>query len=446
MDDDSHIPLYFVIAAFFFIIAAVSAYAEFALKNFNETELEKNDTDGDSRKRRRLVAICDNDTDYIEAAHMLKAFCVIFAACGAFLAVLNILTVKNVTLTFPRLLGLLAAVSAGVTFLSSIFVYLIPKHLALMNTEKAALRMEGFIRVIRVLLLPFVYLNYYLAKLILALFRVKITRSPEKVTEEDILSMVTEGQETGVIGDEESEIISNVFDLNDKTAAEVMTHRTEICAVSVSESFDNIVKLACEERYSRIPVYEETVDNIIGIIHIKDLLGQSRENFQISSVIREASFIPETQKIDDVFRTLKSSSTHLAVVVDEYGGTAGIITMEDILEELVGNIRDEYDQDEAIIEEKEITQLGENIYLVAGLTQISTINDTLDVEIPDDEFETLSGFVIDQLGEIPEENTHPQVEFEGIKFTVETSNDKIITLCKLELPEKEEEDSGKSKD
>ena len=440
MDDDSHIPLYFLLAAFFFVIAVVSSYAEFALQNFNESELDKSTSDGESKKQRRLAAISLNDTDYIEAAHLLKTFSVIFAACGADLAILNLLTVKDVILTFPRFLGILAAFSAVMTLITSVFVYLIPRHLALMNTEKAALRMEGYIRAARTLLLPFVYINYYFAKFILALFRVKISRSPEKVTEEDILSMVTEGQETGVIGDEESEIISNVFDLNDKTAAEVMTHRTEICAVSVSDSFDDIVKLACEERYSRLPVYEDSVDNIIGIIHIKDLLGQDRDNFRLDAVIREASFIPETQKIDDVFRTLKSSSTHLAVVVDEYGGTAGIITMEDILEELVGNIRDEYDQEEAIIEEKEITHLGGNSYLVAGLTQISTINETLGVEIPDDQFETLSGFVIDKLGEIPEENTRPTVEAEGITFTVEASNDKIITLCKLELPEKPTEE------
>ena len=280
---------------------------------------------------------------------------------------------------------------------------------------------------------PFVKFNYLISKAILSLFRLRISRTPEKITEDTIISLVNEGQESGAIDDDEREMISNVFDLNDKTAGDVMTHRTEITAIAEDCSYDEIMEIAINERYSRIPVYRENIDEIIGIIHTKDLLGITAESFSIQNIIRDASFVPESQKLDDVLNILRTSSVHLAVVVDEYGGTAGIVTMEDILEELVGNIRDEYDSDEELIEEQEIRKTGENEYLVAGLTEIETVNRELDINIPDDEYGTLSGFMISLIGQIPEENDHTEAVFNNIKLTVQDSNDKIITLIKIEI-------------
>ncbi|MBP5730540.1 MAG: HlyC/CorC family transporter, partial [Clostridia bacterium] len=439
--DDSSVPIQLLIGILSFILSIIFACAENALDKLNDSELKKNSQRSGGKRFDRLLKISDDDTDYIEAMHTGKLFTLFVSVLCFFLIILNSV-VLDLDLGFQILAVILYL--AVCTLVSSVFVYLIPRHITTQDPIRTGTRLVGFIVLFRTLLFPFVRLNYYLAKAILRLFRVRITRAPEKITEDSIISMVNEGQESGVIGDEEREMISNVFNLDDKTAGDVMTHRTEICAVEDTDPLDKILDVACGERYSRIPVYRETVDNIIGIIHIKDLLRIDPATFKLENVLREAAFVPESQKLDEVLDVLRKNSTHLAVVVDEYGGTAGIVTMEDILEELVGNIYDEYDTEEEIIEEQEITQLGDDTYLVAGLTSIETVNEQLGVEIPDDEYGTVSGFVIGLLGKIPEEDTHPEADYKELHFTVESSNDKIITQLRIDIrdeAETEEEES-----
>ena len=441
MVDDSSVPIQLLIGILSFILSIIFACAENALDKLNDSELKKNSQRSGGKRFDRLLKISDDDTDYIEAMHTGKLFTLFVSVLCFFLIILNSV-VLDLDLGFQILAVILYL--AVCTLVSSVFVYLIPRHITTQDPIRTGTRLVGFIVLFRTLLFPFVRLNYYLAKAILRLFRVRITRAPEKITEDSIISMVNEGQESGVIGDEEREMISNVFNLDDKTAGDVMTHRTEICAVEDTDPLDKILDVACGERYSRIPVYRETVDNIIGIIHIKDLLRIDPATFKLENVLREAAFVPESQKLDEVLDVLRKNSTHLAVVVDEYGGTAGIVTMEDILEELVGNIYDEYDTEEEIIEEQEITQLGDDTYLVAGLTSIETVNEQLGVEIPDDEYGTVSGFVIGLLGKIPEEDTHPEADYKELHFTVESSNDKIITQLRIDIrdeAETEEEES-----
>ena len=245
--------------------------------------------------------------------------------------------------------------------------------------------------------------------------------------------MVNEGQEKGVIGDDESEMINNIFEFDDKTAMDVMTHRTEIAAINIKDTFEHVIDMAAEERYSRFPVYDSNVDNIIGIIHIKDLLKVNKDTFNLNTIMRSPSFVPESQKIDDVFNILKDNNTHMAIVVDEYGGTAGLVTMEDILEELVGNIRDEYDEAEEI--ENNIEQIDDATYIVDGLMEIDYINDELDLDLPTDEYETISGLIIALLGEIPEEEEHPEIDYKNYKFSVLDSNEKIIKAVKIKVNE-----------
>ena len=430
MVDDSSVPIQLVIGIISFILSIIFACAENALDKLNDSELKKNSQKTGGKRYERLLKISADDTDYIEAMHTGKLFTLFVSVVCFFLVLLNYIILK---LSVLNQILIVLAYLAVCTLISSVFVYLIPRHITTQDPIRSGTRLVGFIILFRTLLFPFVRLNFYLAKAILAIFRVKITRAPEKITEDSIISLVNEGQESGVIGDEEREMISNVFDLDDKTAGDVMTHRTEICAVEDTDPLDKILDVACGERYSRIPVYKDTIDNIIGIIHIKDLLRIDPAGFKIENVLREAAFVPESQKVDEVLSVLRKNSTHLAVVVDEYGGTAGIVTMEDILEELVGNIRDEYDSEEEIIEEQEITRLDDNTYLIAGLTSIETVNDQLELNIPDDEYGTMSGFVIGLLGKIPEEDTHPETDYENLHFTVESSNDKIITQLRLEL-------------
>ena len=278
---------------------------------------------------------------------------------------------------------------------------------------------------------PFIKIVTLSVNAVLRLIGINPNEDTEEVTEEEILLMVNEGQEKGVIGDEESEMINNIFEFDDKTAMDVMTHRTEIAAVNITDDFEKVLSLAVEERYSRFPVYENSIDNIIGIIHIKDLLKVNKDTFNLNDIMRMPSYVPESQKIDDVFDVLKDTNTHMVVVVDEYGGTAGIVTMEDILEELVGNIRDEYDEEEVI--ENTVEKIADDTYIVAGLMEIDDINDQLEIEIPNDEYETISGLVIALLGEIPEEDENPEIDYNRFTFTVLKSNEKIIELVKIKI-------------
>ena len=433
MVDDASIPIQMIIAIVSFALSSVFASSEYALDILNESEIRKNAPKKESKKFDKLLAVSQNDTDYVEAMHLGRLICLFITLVSSFSVVIG----RIVFLELPVKLLVIAGYLLVMTFLTAVFVYLIPHHSVLKDPVRRGMGLINFISFFRVLFFPFVKFNYFIARAILSLFRLRISRTPEKITEDTIISLVNEGQESGAIDDDEREMISNVFDLNDKTAGDVMTHRTEISAIDENSTYEEVMKIALGEKYSRIPVYKGSVDEIIGIIHIKDLLGVDPTKFRLSDIVREASYIPESQKLDDVLNILKTSSVHLAVVVDEYGGTAGIVTMEDILEELVGNIRDEYDGDEAIIEEQEIRKIGENVYLVAGLTEIETVNKELGIDIPDDEYGTLSGFFISLIGQIPEEKEHTEAEYENIKLTVESSNDKIITLIKVEISDKE---------
>ena len=214
---------------------------------------------------------------------------------------------------------------------------------------------------------------------------------------------------------------------------DVMTHRTELCSVKINDNYLTVLNAATSEKYSRFPVYDGNIDNIVGIIHIKDLLRVDEFGFDIKEIMRPACFVPESQKIDDVLKTLQTNNNHLAIVVDEYGGTSGIITMEDILEELVGNIRDEYDTDEIAETESLIQKINDTTFSIDGFAEIDDINDSLEIELPSEEYETINGLVIALLGEIPEENKHPDVVLDRYKFTVLDSNEKFITKIKLEI-------------
>jgi putative hemolysin len=218
-----------------------------------------------------------------------------------------------------------------------------------------------------------------------------------------------------------------------------MTHRTEILGIDVEQSYAKTMEMAISEKYSRFPVYEENIDNIIGVLHTKDLLKlKSSREFKMADLMRPPYFVPESQKIDEVLKELKKTQNHLAVVVDEYGGTAGIITMEDILEELVGSILDEYDTEEE--EALDIIQTGDSVYEIDGMAELEQINDYLKLDIPTDKYDTLNGFVLSELGYLPDESEHPSFVYDSWNFEVLSTNEKVITKIKVsKLPDNSEE-------
>ena len=250
----------------------------------------------------------------------------------------------------------------------------------------------------------------------------------ETVTEEEIKMMVNQGEEKGTIEESEKELINNVFEFNDITVSEIMRHRKDIFAVDMRISNEELLdELSQEEyRYSRIPVYEETIDEIKGILYVKDILKNiKKKNFKVKNLIKEAYFVSQNRLINEVFKELQKNKMQIAIVVDEYGGTAGLVTMEDILEELVGDIYDEYDE-----EEKEYEKIDENTYILSGSLPIYDVNKLLDAGIPEGDYDTLSGFLQEELGRIPEDEEKPVIETEKVTYKIEEYEDKRILKVK----------------
>ena len=253
--------------------------------------------------------------------------------------------------------------------------------------------------------------------------------------------MVDQGEEKGTIEEEEKELINNVFEFNDITVSEIMTHRTDIFAVDINISTDELLDELSEEkyRYSRIPVYDETIDEIKGILYVKDVLKNiNKKSFKVKNVVKDAYFVSQNRLINEVFKELQRNKKQIAIIVDEYGGTAGLITMEDILEELVGDIFDEYDK-----EEKEYEKIDENTYILSGNMTIYDVNKLLNVDIPEGDYDTISGYLQEKLGRIPEDEETPIIDTEKVTYKIEEYEDKRILkvkACKNNIPDTIEEE------
>ena len=312
---------------------------------------------------------------------------------------------------------------AIITFL--VFGELVPKRIAMHNPEPLALRVAGMLHSVTIVCKPFVSLLAFSTNLIAKPFGIDPNAEENNVTEEEIRMMVDVGEENGAIEESEKEMINNVFEFNDRIAGEIMTHRTEISAVELGAPLDEVLKIGLSEGFSRIPVFEDDLDNIIGIIYAKDLLKfvgmPVPDKFDMRDIMRPPLFVPETKKCRELFKVLQAQKQHMVVVIDEYGGTAGIVTMEDLLESIVGDIQDEYDH-----EEEEYAKIDDITYTIEGTTSLDDASELLGVDLPEGEYDTLGGLLLDRLGRIPHEGEHPSVEVEGITFTVEEVADRHI--------------------
>ena len=321
------------------------------------------------------------------------------------------------------------------SFFTIVFGELVPKRLAMKHYEKIAFATIGVIKTISVITAPFVKLLSVTTNAISKIFGVG-ENEEEIVTEEEIKMMVDQGKEDGTIQEDEKEYINNVFEFNDITASEIMTHRTDIFAVDINTSpaelLEEIIKDDC--KHSRIPVYDETIDEIKGILYVKDIIKNiTKKTFKIKNIMKEAYFVSQNKLINEIFKELQKSKKQMAIVIDEYGGTAGLITMEDILEEIVGDIYDEYDD----IEE-EYEKIDDKTYIVSGKMPIYDVNKLLNVNIPEGDYDTLSGYLQEELGRIPTEEELPIVETEELTFKIEEYEDKRILKVKVCKNEPEE--------
>ena len=312
---------------------------------------------------------------------------------------------------------------------------LIPQKIGEKYSESIVFSSMKIVSAISTVLYPVVRVISALADAVGAAFNINRDKDDENVTEEEILMMVDAGEDTGAIDETEKEMINNIIEFDSKLAGEIATHRTDLAAVPATSTLEEILLFIKEEKYSRIPVYNENIDDIIGFFRVRDLLKFFTEDmkgkFDIRKILMEPYFVPFSKKIDELFDDMQKNKVQMAIVIDEYGGTEGIVTMEDLIEEIVGNIFDEND-----VEEVEIRTIGENIYLIKGTTSLEEVEEMLDVEFENhDDFDTIGGYLISCLGRIPTNKEKPTIFAQNIKFKIERMDDKRVDLIKAFVSE-----------
>ncbi len=272
---------------------------------------------------------------------------------------------------------------------------------------------------------PLVWLLTSSANLIIKILGINVEEAEDRYSEQEIRLMIDAGKKTGTIDNTESEMIENIFEWDDTVVSEIMTHRTEIIAINIESTKNEVINIVSKERFTRFPIYEDNIDNIVGTIHSKDLLAyldnMNKQEFDLKKLVRKAMFIPKRKIVSELFVEMKQTKQHIAIVIDEFGGTAGIVTMEDILEQIVGNIFDEYDDN---IEE--IKHLGEGIYEIDGLSSLENVEDILMIDLPYDDYDTLSGFMIGKLQRLPRKGEKPEIIFNGYSFKAIDLDTKVI--------------------
>lgn len=306
--------------------------------------------------------------------------------------------------------------TAVMTILVLIFGEITPKTLAANNSEKVAILVSKPIKIIITVLSPIVWIFNIITNFIFKIFGIKTNIGQPYITEEELKTMVNVSHEEGVLEIEERQIINNVFQFGDMQAKEAMVQRLDMVCINVEESYEEIINNFKLEQFSRMPVYEESVDDIIGVVNIKDIIFLSDEEikcFDIRNYVREPFFTYEFKKITQLLEEMKKEKSQMAIVVDEYGGTAGLITIEDLVEQIVGDIEDEYDE-----EDDDIQVIKEDEYVVEGSTKISDVNELIGINLESEEFDSIGGFIIGYLKRLPEEDE--VIEVENIKLCIES--------------------------
>lgn len=434
-----------------------------AVNALNFKDIQKRAEEEKDKKSVRLTKIIGDPTEYINTVQLIVT--IINIVMGAFYVRywqkhvetgVAFLSGQKMFEGIRDNVGLISGISMTVTVVFLIYILLtfgvlLPKKIALRIPEEWAYACINPIYFITKLLFPFTALVSVSVKGILRIFGVKSDKDLADVTEEEIISMVNEGHEQGFIEASEAEMITNIFEMGDKEAQDIMTHRKNIVALDGNTTLEEAIELMLNAHNSRYPVYDENIDHIIGILHLKDAVRVRKDAGMLQRPVRdmgeklrEAVFIPQTRKIDDLFKDMQSRKLQMVIVVDEYGQTAGLIAMEDILEEIVGNIMDEYDEDTRYIE-----QTSQDEYIIDGITPLEELEEQLGIRFDDDNFETLNGFLISKLDRIPEQDEQFEVRVDGYHFKILSVEHNVIQSVQVtKLPEKtaEPEESAEAEE
>jgi putative hemolysin len=411
------------------IVNAFFAASEIAIISLNDNKVRKKAEEGDKTARRiyKLISAPSSFLATIQVGVTLAGFLSsAFAADRFATRLFDAIGIDSPAMRTTSIVLITLAMS----YISLVFGELVPKRIAQNNPERFSAKAVGIVTAVGTIMRPFVLFLTFSTNLVLRILGVNTSQSDKSVTEEEIRMMVDVGRESGNIHEQEKQMIENIFEFNDTAVSEIMTHRTNIVSLDVDAKYEEVLDVAINEKYTRIPVYEENIDNIIGILHIKDLLYLAVEGlkqpFSLRGMLRPPYIVPEFKNIDATFREMQRDRVQLAVVIDEYGGTAGIITIEDLLEEIVGNMQDEYDE-----EELSITSSNDGIFEVSGMATPEEVSIATGVDLPDEDYDTVAGLVINLLGRIPEEDEKPEVSYKNLLFQVLEMDEKRIARLRI---------------
>lgn len=442
---DEHPLLGLIVILLLVVLNALVSAAEAALTNVNEGNLRRAAEDGD-KKSARLVRHIDMPHRYINVLEiMLTAISIIIGMLYSFslYGYLKIWLLGRFLTDKPRIASslIMAVVAILIMYLVVLFGVLLPKRLAARRAESFAYALCGLISVSSFVFKPISWLLEKNTNLLLRMLRINPYEAEDNVTEEEIISMVNEGQEQGVLEADEAEMISNIIEFNEKQVKEIMTHRKKIVALDTTMDIESAMEFMIGESFSRFPLYEEDIDNVVGVVHMKDVMkyymDDDNHRRSIAEIARQPYFVPDTQNIDTLFHDMQLQKVHMAIVVDEYGQTAGLVAMEDILEEIVGDIQDEYDD-----EEEAIVRDGDS-YIIHGAVDLDELCEETGLEIEEDDegnFDTLNGLLISLLDRIPNDGETEIISYAGYRFEILEVRDKMINLVRMTKEEEPEEE------
>ncbi|MDO4535265.1 MAG: hemolysin family protein [Clostridium perfringens] len=416
-----------------FILTLINAFfsaAEMAIVSLNKNKIKILAEEG-SKKAKLIEKLLEEPTKFLSTVQVGITLASFFSSASAATGISNIFGdfLENLRMPYAREISLIV-VTIVLSYITLVFGELFPKRLALQNSQKIAMSSVKPIMFISKITIPFVKLLSLSTNFLIRLFGIDDKNLEEKVSKEEIKSLVDVGKEHGVINETEKDMINSIFEFDDKLAKEVMTPRTNVYMIDIDEPLD--LESILNEKYSRIPIFQGSIDNIIGILYMKDFIYESYKvgfkNVDMKNILHSPYFVPEMKNIDELFKELQITKKHMAILIDEYGGFSGIVTIEDLIEEVMGDIGDEFDDDET-----SLRTIDKNTFLASGLISINELNENLNLDLDADseDYDTLGGLIIKLIGYIPKKDEECIVNHKGIVFKVKEVNKKRIIKVEI---------------
>jgi len=426
----NNIMAHFILIGILILVNAFFASAEMSIISLNKNKIKILAQEG-NRKAKILAKLIEEPTKFLSTIQIIITVVGFFAITSAATGISNSFAgiLNSLNVLYSQLIAL-ALIIIGLTYLMLVFGELFPKRIAQQKSETIAMFSAVPIFYISKLVVPFTWLLSASTNFLVKITGLSSKKIEEEISKEEIKLLIEVGQKRGTINETAKKMINNIIEFDDKSATEVMTPRTEVFLIDINDPVMEFLDELLEGKYSRVPVYDGDVDNIIGVLHMKDFIIEARtngfENVNIKNILHSPYYVYESKNIDELFRELKKTKNHMAILIDEYGGFTGIVTTKDLIEEVMGNIEDEYDYDEP-----DIRKVDNNTYIVDGLLSIDELNDNLDLNLVSENYNTIGGFLVSLLGCIPKKNENKIIQYGNLTFKIEEVKERRIAKIKI---------------